>query len=53
MLHDHMYWACQEQNDHIIAPIPPYGAFAHNKNAQFENGAVEYIHCPKYMFKQH
>lgn len=43
MLYDHMYWACQRQKNRIIAPTPPYGKFAYNKNAQSENNAVEYI----------
>lgn len=33
VLYDHMYWACQRQNNHIISPTPPYGKFAYNKDA--------------------
>lgn len=46
-LRDRMYWACQGQNNHIIAPIPPHGRFAYNKNTQMENNAVEHILFPK------
>lgn len=43
VLYDYKYWASQRQNNHIIAPTSPYGKIAYNKNAQFENNAVEYI----------
>ena len=46
MLHHRKYWACQGQNNHIIAPIPPYGRFAYDKNTQFEDNTVEYILVP-------
>jgi len=43
MLHDRVYCACQGQNNHTKAPIPPYGIITYNKNTQLESNAVEYI----------